>query len=113
MSNRAELISQLAASMGAGKAGNRTSTNTTGASKSRYNAKTGTLYCKQYNVSQSTANQSLAYFIGMKEKYSRNNSLQAQQLIQIYQCAIDAIKMTQDPNVKAALKALEPKKAAI
>ncbi len=110
MSNRAELISQLAASMGAGTAGSKVSTNTT---KSRYNSKTGTLYCKEHNIPQSAANQALTYFMGMKEKYSRTNTLQGQQMVQIYQCAIDAIKMTQDPNVKAALKALEPKKAAI
>ena len=110
MSNRAELISQLAASMGAGKVGTSVGN---GTSKSRYNAKTGTLYCKEHDISQNVSNQALTYFAGMKEKYSRNNSLQAQQLVQIYQCAIDSIKMTQDTNVKAALKALEPKKAAI
>ena len=110
MSNRAELINQLAASMGAGKVGASVGT---GASKSRYNAKTGTLYCKEHDVPQNVANQALTYFIGMKEKYGRNNSLQAQQMVQMYQCAIDAIRMTQDPNVKAALKALNSKKTSV
>ena len=108
MSNRAELINQLAASMGAGKVGTSVGDGTT---KSRYNAKTGTLYCKEHNVSQNVANQAMTYFMGMKEKYSRNTSLQAQQMVQIYQCAIDAIRMSQDPNVKAALKAVKAKKS--
>ena len=107
MSNRADLISQLAASMGAGSNVNASST------KSRFNSKTGTLYCKEVDDSKYIADQAIKHFIGVQDKYRRNNAVQSQQMVEIYQCAIDAIKMVQNPNIQAAIKAMESQNKAV
>lgn len=109
MSTRAELINQLALSMGTGRQTNSADS----ASKSRYNSKTGTLYCNnKKDSSQDVAVQSLAYFAGLRDKYSKSDTQQGKQLTQMYQYAVECMKMMQSPKVKEAIRAEKLKKAA-
>nr|WP_297708787.1 hypothetical protein [uncultured Butyrivibrio sp.] len=96
--NRADLINQLAASMGAGAYAS------TKYQDSRFDADTGTLYCNGVRISQSVAEQAIKHFTLLKNK-CENDSPEAQQMIKIYQCAIESIKMMQNPKVKAVIRA--------
>ncbi|WP_081647870.1 hypothetical protein [Butyrivibrio sp. VCB2006] len=104
--NRADLINQLAASMGAGEYA------PTKYENSRFNAETGTLYCNGNKVSKSVAEQAINHFTQMKNR-CKANDLQTKQMAAIYQCAIDAIKTMQDPAVKSLLQAQYSDKAAV
>ena len=104
MANRADLINQLAASMGAG------SLSPTKYVDKRYDSETGTLYCNG-KVSKSVAAVSLKHFTLMKAR-CKGDSLEIRQMADIYQCAIEAIKIMQDPDVKAFLETRDANKAA-
>ena len=98
MLDRADLINQLAVSMGANNLVQ------TRPQSSRYDAKTGTLYCNGMQIDASVADQAIKYFEAIKLKCSRKSDPASKQLVNIYECAIQSIKMMQNPKVKAALK---------
>ena len=98
MLDRADLINQLAVSMGANKLVQDKP------QVSRYDAKTGTLYCNGMQIDASVADQALKYFEAIKQKCARKSDPASMQLIKIYECAIQSIKMMQNPQVKAVLK---------
>lgn len=102
MANRADLINQLAASMGAGA-------KTTFVDK-RYNAETGTLYCNG-KITKSVADVSLKHFQILRNR-CKGDTLETRQMADIYDCAIEAIKIMQDPDVKAFLEKRDANKAA-
>lgn len=99
MLDRADLINQLAVSMGAGKVvQNRPQ-------PSRYDSKTGTLYCNGMEIDASVADQAVKYFEAIKRKCAMKSDPASMQLIKIYECAIQSIKVMQTPKVKAVLEA--------
>ena len=97
MLDRADLINQLAASMGAGQRV------TTKQEESRYDAKTGTLYCNGMQLNASIADQAIRHFELAASKCDKNDA-SSRQMAMIYECAIQSIKMMQNPQVKALLK---------
>lgn len=97
MADRSDLINQLAASMGAGKFAS------TEPEESRYDVSTGTLYCNGMIISQSTAEKAVQHFEVLEKKCDVKDANQ-RQMAMIYRCAIEAIKMMQNPKVKAVLK---------
>ena len=98
MLDRADLINQLAVSMGAGRVIRES------AQASRYDSKTGTLYCNGIQIDASVADQALKYFEAIKQKCFLKSDPASMQLVKIYECAIQSIKMMQNPQVKAVLK---------
>ncbi len=98
MLDRADLINQLAVSMGASKLVQEKP------QASRYDAKTGTLYCNGMQINASVAVQSIEYFEAIKQKCVRKNDPASRQLVKIYECAIQSIKMMQNPKVRALLE---------
>ncbi len=94
--NRADLISQLAASMGAGNFAS------TKYEESRYDADTGTLFCNGMAISKSTADKAIKHFEILEKKCDQQDSAQ-RQMAMIYRCAIESIKMMQDPEIKEFL----------
>ena len=98
MLDRADLINQLAVSMGANKLVQDKP------QASRYDAKTGTLYCNGMQIDASVADQAIKYFEAIKQKCVRKSDPASMQLVKIYECAIQSIKMMQNPQVKAVLK---------
>ena len=94
--NRADLINQLAASMGAGEYA------PTKYVDSRYNSETGTLYCNS-KLSKSISEMAIRHFTQMKNR-CKGDSLETRQMADIYQCAIEAITMMQNPAVKSLLE---------
>ncbi len=107
--NRADLINQLAASMGAGEYATSTTVR-----PSRFDSKTGTLYCKEKRISQDVADIAIKHFTLLKNRcLSTANNPETKQLAQIYECAIESIKMMQDPQVKALLSSASSSKRAV
>lgn len=98
MLDRADLINQLAVSMGAGKLVQEKT------QASRYDAKTGTLYCNGMQINASVAVKSIEYFEAIKQKCARKSDPASMQLVKIYECAIQSIKMMQNPKVRALLE---------
>ncbi len=96
MADRSDLIHQLAASMGAG-------TNASSPATSRFDHSTGTLYCDGMTISASVADQAIKHFSAEKSKCNLHDPA-SRQMALIYQCAIEAIHMVQNPKVKAFLK---------
>ena len=94
MDNRANLIEQLAASMGVGQ---------TKYEESRYDAKTGTLYCQGMAISKTTADKAVSYF-EMMEKKCNSDDPQGREMKMIYRCAIEAIRMMQAEKIKDLIK---------
>ena len=97
MVNRENLINQLAASMGMG------ALDQTNYESSRYDAKTGTLYCKGMAISKNTANKAVGYFESMERKCDSENPT-GREMMMIYRCAIEAIKMMQTEKIKDLMK---------
>ena len=95
MDNRANIIEQLAASMGV--------VGQTKYEESRYDAKTGTLYCQGMAISKITADKAVSYFETMANKCNSDDP-QGREMKMIYICAIEAIKMMQAQKVKEMLK---------
>ena len=104
--NRADLINQLAASMGAGEYA------PTKYVDSRFNSETGTLYCNGTKVSKTVAEQAINHFTQMKSRCKADNP-ETKQMAAIYQCAIEAIKTMQDPAVKSLLQTKYSNKPAV
>lgn len=96
VADRSELINQLAVSMGVA---DYTSTNYKG---SRYDAKTGTLFCNGMAISSSVADMAVKHFSLMERKCDMQDSA-ARQMAMIYRCAIESIKMMQNPKIKEML----------
>ncbi|SFC90732.1 hypothetical protein [Butyrivibrio sp. YAB3001] len=94
---RADLINQLAASMGAGQFA------ATKFEQSRYDAETGTLYCKGMAISSNVADEAVKYFTTLKNKCSYDDPA-TKHMALIYQCAIESIKMFQNPKIKDFLR---------
>ena len=97
MLDRADLINQLAVSMGAGQLV------APKAEESRYDAKTGTLYCNGMQINASIADKAIRHFELVASKCDKNDDA-SRQMAMIYECAIQSIKMMQNPQVKALLK---------
>ena len=97
MLDRADLINQLAASMGADQ---RVSTRQ---EESRYDSKTGTLYCNGMQLNASVADQAIKHFEQLASKYDKKDA-SSRQMAMIYECAIQSIKMMQNPKVKNLLQ---------
>jgi Fe-S-cluster-containing hydrogenase component 2 len=97
MADRSDLINQLAASMGAGQFAQ------TSYEESRYDPDTGTLYCNGMVISSSVADQAIKHFQTIMKKCDMNDP-NSRQMAMIYQCAIEAIKVMQNPKVKEFLK---------
>ncbi len=94
--NREDLINQLATSMGA----NAINTNV---EESRYDPKTGTLYCDGMIISKGIAEKALKHFSMLESKCDKSDPLQREQAM-IYRCAVESIKMMQNSNVKLVIK---------
>ncbi|ADL35990.1 hypothetical protein bpr_II050 (plasmid) [Butyrivibrio proteoclasticus B316] len=92
MAGREDLINQLAASMGAGAFAK------TKYEESRFDAETGTLYCRGMAISKSTAERAVQHFELLEKKCDINDPNQ-RNMAMIYRCAIESIKMIQDPKV--------------
>ncbi len=99
MLDRADLINQLAVSMGASRLVQDKPM------ASRYDAKTGTLYCGGMQIDASVADKSIKYFEAIKQKCARKGDPASMQLVKIYECAIQSIKMMQNPKIKSFLEA--------
>ncbi len=97
MADRSDLINQLAASMGAGQYAQ------TKFEESRFDPETGTLYCNGMVISASVAEQAVKHFETMYKKCDLNEPA-SRQMAMIYQCAIEAIKVVQNPKVKRFLQ---------
>ncbi len=90
--NRADLINQLAASMGAGDFAQ------TKYSESKFDADTGTLYCNGMVISSSVADKAVKHFTLLSNKCNINDPAQ-KEMSMIYQYAIEAIKRVRNPHV--------------
>ncbi|MBQ3797298.1 MAG: hypothetical protein II842_13680 [Butyrivibrio sp.] len=97
MADRSDLINQLAASMGAGQFAQ------TKYEESRYDPQTGTLYCDGMAISGSVGDQAIKHFSTLLTKCDLNEP-SSRQMAMIYKCAIEAIKVMQNPKVKEVLK---------
>ena len=97
MADRNDLINQLAASMGAGNFAS------TKPEESRFDVSTGTLYCNGMIISQSTAEKAMQHFEILEKKCNLQDSNQ-RQMAMIYRCAVESIKMMQNPRIKTVLK---------
>ena len=96
MADRSDLINQLAASMGAGQFAQ------TSYEESRFDPETGTLYCNGMVISSSVAEQAVKHCQTVQKKCDMNDP-GSRQMAMIYQCAIEAIKVMQNPKVRAFL----------
>ena len=97
MADRADLINQLAASMGAGQFAQ------TSYEQSKFDSDTGTFYSNGVMISESVADQALKHFEMLKNKCNLNEP-SSHQMAMIYQCAIEAIKVMKNPMVKNLMK---------
>ena len=97
MLDRTDLINQLAASMGAGQFAQ------TKFEESRFDPETGTLYCNGMVISASVAEQAIKHFDLMYKKCDLKEPA-SRQMAMIYQTAIEAIKIMQNPKVKMFLQ---------
>lgn len=97
MADRSDLINQLAASMGAGQFAAKS------LEESRFDADTGTLYCNGMVISKSIAEKAVQHFEMLEKKCDASNSSQ-REMAMIYRCAVEAIKLMQNPKIKSILK---------
>ena len=97
MADRSDLINQLAASMGAGQFAS------TSYEESRFDAETGTLYCNGMVISKSVAEKAIQHFSMLEKKCNISDSAQ-REMAMIYRCAVESIKMMQNPKILALLK---------
>ncbi|WP_081675352.1 MULTISPECIES: hypothetical protein [unclassified Butyrivibrio] len=93
MVDRENLINALAASMGV------VQFDETKYTASRYDPKTGTLYCNGMAISKVTADKAVRYFESVEKKFNSDDP-DGRELKMIYRCAIEAIKMMQTEKVK-------------
>ena len=96
MADRTDLINQLAASMGAGQFAPKSY------EESRYDAETGTLYCDGMVISKSVADKAIKHFELLFKKCAVNDTAQ-REMAMIYRCAVESIKMMQDPKIREFL----------
>ena len=92
MADRSDLINQLAASMGAGEFAK------TSYEASRYDADTGTLFCNGMVISKNVADKAIKHFELLERKCDVNVGPQ-REMAMVYRCAIESIKMMQNPRV--------------
>ncbi|MBR1441586.1 MAG: hypothetical protein IJ589_10235 [Lachnospiraceae bacterium] len=85
MANRADLINQLAASMGAGDYAS------TRLEESRYDVETGTLYCNGYIISRSILDEAVSHFQGLQAKCDIKDPA-GRKMAMVYEAAIEGIK---------------------
>ena len=97
MADRSDLINQLAASMGAGQFATKT------LEEARFDAETGTLYCSGMVISKSIADKAIQHFEMLEKKCDASNSSQ-REMAMIYRCAVESIKLMQNPKIKAIMK---------
>lgn len=97
MADRTDLINQLAASMGAGQFAPKSY------EESRYDAETGTLYCDGMVISKSVADKAIKHFELLFKKCDITDTAQ-REMAMIYKCAIESIKLIENPDVKTFLK---------
>nr|WP_297765651.1 hypothetical protein [uncultured Butyrivibrio sp.] len=97
MADRSDLINQLAASMGAGKFA------ATSYEETRYDAETGTLYCDGMVISKTIADKAIQHFELLYKKCDIKDSSQ-REMAMIYKCAVESIKLIENPDVKVFLK---------
>ena len=105
MADRADLINQLAASMGAGQFAQ------TRYEQSKFDSDTGIFYSNGVMISASVAEKALKHFEMLKSKCNLDDPA-SHEMAMIYQCAIEAIKAMQDPVVKNLMKSELAKKLA-
>ncbi len=84
MADRENLINQLAASMGAGEFAS------TKYEESRYDPKTGTLYCDGVMISKTVIEKAEAHFKALKSKCSYSDPA-SREMAMIYQVALEGI----------------------
>ena len=96
MADRSDLINQLAASMGAGQFA------TTSLEEARFDPETGTLYCNGMVISKSIADKAIQHF-GMLEKKCNITDSSQREMAMIYRCAVESIKMMQNPKIREFL----------
>lgn len=96
MADRSDLINQLAASMGANAMNTKIE-------PSRYDPKTGTLYCDGMIISKGIADKAVQLFTMLEGKCNKEDPVQREQAM-MYRCAIESIKMMQNPNVKSVIQ---------
>ena len=70
---------------------------------SYYDPSTGTLYCHGMAINKSTAELAIAHFEKMEARCDSSDPA-SRDLILIYRCAIEAIKMMKDPDAMEALR---------
>ena len=97
MADRSDLINQLAASMGAGQFAAKSF------EESRFDAETGTLYCNGMVISKSIADKAIQHFEMLESKCDATDSSQ-REMAMIYRCAVESIKMMQNPKIKSVLQ---------
>lgn len=97
MADRSDLINQLAASMGAGQFAS------TSYEESRFDAETGTLYCNGMVISKSVAEKAIQHFETLEKKCDTSDSAQ-REMAMVYRCAVESIKMMQNPKILNFLK---------
>lgn len=97
MDNRDALISQLAESVGLH---NPVNTRYEG---SYYDASTGTLYCKGMALSKPLAEMAIKHFEILENRYDMSDP-ESRDIAMMYRCAIEAIKMMQDPDIISLMK---------
>ncbi len=91
--NRADLISQLAASMGAGQFAQ------TKYEESRYDAETGTLYCAGMVISKSVIEKAEKHFKTLQGKCSLSDP-SSREMAMIYQVALEGIARIKNDSKK-------------
>lgn len=96
MIDRENLINALAASMGVAKLDD------SDYAVSRYDIKTGTLYCNGMAISKTIAERAIKYFESVERKCN-SDSHEGRELKMIYRCAIEAMKMMQTEKIKKLL----------
>ena len=104
MADRGDLINQLAASMGAGDFGRP------GLEESRYDHETGTFFCNGMVISKSIAEKAVQRFEILEKKLDASDANQ-REMAMCYRCAIESIKMMQDPRIKAVMKEIKSEEA--
>ena len=93
MADRADIINQLAASMGAGDYA------ATRYEENRYDPDRGTLYCDGIMISKSSIDEALLFYRQMYDKCKLNTDNASQKMAIIYKIAIEAIvKMQQQKS---------------
>ena len=86
--DRADMINSLALAMGV-------NTNT-GFKKTKYDTKTGTIYCNGETISDNTITNAITYFENMQAKCNRSDVREFKTVSTYYAAAIEALKFFQE-----------------